>query len=162
MALRLAAARLAPLGPGHKDITYTLLFPALNTSHLTPPPSRVVLVLVDTRPTSTPVFSSDEEINSPLNLESVLVTVRRFHSRYHSCLAALLYLFDLQVDRLTSVALRLVAELKAVEDALLFSAAEHSFAAMAQQPRPMNVESVLSVFTNLEKVNSIVGGSEGE
>ena len=89
------------------------------------------------------------------------MTVRRFHSRYHSCLAALLYLFDLQVDRLTSVALRLVAELK-VEDALLFSAAEHSFAAMAQQPAPMNVESVLSVFTNLEKVNSIVGGSEGE
>lgn len=42
------------------------------------------------------------------------MTVRRFHSRYHSCLAALLYLFDLQVDRLTSVALRLVAELKAV------------------------------------------------
>lgn len=123
-------------GSWHKDITYTLLFPALNTSHLTPPPSRVVLVLVDTRPTSTPVFSSDEEINSPLNLESVLVTVRRFHSRYHSCLAALLYLFDLQVDRLTSVALRLVAELKAVEDALLFSAAEHSFAAMAQQPAP--------------------------
>lgn len=116
---------------------------------------------MDTRPASTPVFSSDEEINSPLNLESVLVTVRRFHSRYHSCLAALLYLFDLQVDRLTSVTLRLVAELKAVEDALLFSAAEHSFAAMAQQPAPMNVESVLSVFTNLEKVNSIVGGVRG-
>ena len=51
--------------------------------------------------------------------------------------------------------------LKAVEDALLFSAAEHSFAAMAQQPAPMNVESVLSVFTNLEKVNSIVGGVRG-
>ena len=116
---------------------------------------------MDTQHASTPVFSSDEEINSPLNLESVLVTVRRFHSRYHSCLAALLYLFDLQVDRLTSVTLRLVAELKAVEDALLFSAAEHSFAARAQQPAPMNVESVLSVFTNLEKVNSIVGGVRG-
>lgn len=143
-----------------KVITHALVFPELNTSPLSPSPSLAVLVLTDTPSDNTPVFSSSEELNSSLNLESVLLTVRRFHSRYHSCLAVLLYLFDLQVDRLTSVTLKFVAELKEVEDTLIFSSAKNSFLSLTQPPSPMNVESVMSIFTNLEKVNSIVGRSE--
>ena len=41
--------------------------------------------------------SLKEEITLPLNMVSVISTMRRFHFRYHSNVAVLFYLFDLHV-----------------------------------------------------------------
>ena len=103
------------------------------------------------------MLSSNEEIQSSLNLESVLATIRRFHSRYNSCLAVLLYFFDLQVDRIMDVTTKFVAQLKEVEDSIILNDTNHSFFSLYNSPYPIRVETLLSLFTSLEKVNSIVG-----
>ena len=41
--------------------------------------------------------SLKDDITLPLNMVSVISTIRRFHFRYHSNVAVLFYLFDLHV-----------------------------------------------------------------
>ena len=141
-----------------KSITHVLLFPEQNISVNVFRSSSVVITLTAPQAADTPVLSSNEEMQSSLHLESVLATIRRFHSRYNSCLAVLLYFFDLQVDRMMEVTMKFVTQLKGVEDSIILNDTNQSFISLYRSPDQIRVETLLSLFTNLEKVNSIVGG----
>lgn len=41
--------------------------------------------------------SLEEEVTLPINMVSVVSTIRRFHARYHLNASVLFYLFDLHV-----------------------------------------------------------------
>ena len=56
-----------------------------------------IVISIQERTHHEEIGSLKDDITLPLNMVSVISTIRRFHSRYHSNVAVLFYLFDLHV-----------------------------------------------------------------
>ena len=103
----------------------------------------------------------ETEVQTSLDMMSVLSAIRRFHSRYHSNIAVLLYLFDLHVDRMVSIVIRVVQSLYRVEDKIILN----DSASLYKRHENISLEKVSNCYQMLQKIlsdeeafSSLLGG----